>query len=391
MKFCLRRSMVGCAIVAACISPQRTTAQITSQVIGGVTELTVSSFESAATNELGLHGLFSTSGEAHPLELFRVSAVRLLADGGVAIANSGTHEVIVLDVAGRLRNRFGGEGKGPGEFTGLTALDVGYSEELITYDPRQARLTFFSVSGDVMKTVRLSEQSSVVDLKPLTRTRDGRILAIHGQVRRFASGGERRDMIPLLMFGRDGGNAQTLAAFPGTEFIYIPVDQGVSRRAITFGRKAVASGRNGRVAIGSTDSLVISVYDAGRLTYRIRGDWTAAPVRPEHVARWKSDRLAGLDGASSEQRRASTEVPYRRTFPMFDDVLVDDRGRVWIADYPMPGEEQQVWLVVDVEKAESARIVLPTAATLMDVRGDRVAVLERNEWDEESVRVLRIN
>jgi hypothetical protein len=381
-----------CAMIAgtALVSPQRIQAQLTSRTLNGVSELRLSSFETEAFGTLTVSDVFATSAPTESLELFRVNAARLLPDGGIAIANSGAHEVIVLDARGRLRTRFGRKGEGPGEFNTLATLDVGYADDLVTYDARQGRLTFFDMNGAVVRTQRLSANSPIVDLKPLTFTRDGSILAVHGQSRAFASRGSSRAPVPLLMFDSTGGAVRTLTAFPGTEFIYIPVDQGVYRTAIAFGAKAVASGRNGRVAIGSTDSLAIDIYDDGRLTHRIRAELGAVPVRPEHLAHWRSGRMGELAGASPESRRAAMEIPHRRSFPMFDDVLVDDRGRVWIASYAPPGDEQRTWLVVDLDAVTARRVVLPAAVTLMDVRGDRLALLERNEWDEQSIRVMSI-
>jgi len=48
-------------------------------------------------------------------ELFLVTGAVRLSDGGIAVANGGTHEVRVFDARGRHVRTIGGEGGGPGE------------------------------------------------------------------------------------------------------------------------------------------------------------------------------------------------------------------------------------------------------------------------------------
>jgi hypothetical protein len=50
-----------------------------------------------------------------------------------------------------------------------------------------------------------------------------------------------------------------------------------------------------------------------------------------------------------------------------------------------------IWHVLDSDGSPIARLQLPTRTRLLDVRSDRVAVVTRDEFDVEHVRVFAIN
>jgi hypothetical protein len=90
---------------------------------------------------------FNTGPDSAPLELFQVVGGRFLADGSLAVANSGTQEILIFGSNGRLIRRFGRSGEGPGEFQTITSLDLDDAGNLVAYDARLARLSTWTREG----------------------------------------------------------------------------------------------------------------------------------------------------------------------------------------------------------------------------------------------------
>jgi hypothetical protein len=162
------------------------------------------------------------------------------------------------------------------------------------------------------------------------------------------------------------------------------------RAQVGFGRALAYAGRGGRVALGSTDSLDLSIFDAtGRLAMRIAGWGSDQRVSQADVERWRSDLLEQRSRAPEEIRRWLETAPHRGTYPAFRDLLVDDEGRVWIGGYPR-GDQAQSWLIVGVDGQLVGQVTIPSGSTLLDAAGERLAVLRRSEMDEEYVVVMKI-
>lgn len=358
-------------------------------VVDGVLRVHVASLAPDGVAQWSVDEIFTTAAPATRLELFQVTGARFLENGTLALANSGTGEILVIDTLGTLLRRMGGKGAGPGEFTWISGLDVDTSGHVIAYDPRQGRLTRLTSDGAVVETRPLAPPNRVVDLEPITFLSDGRVAAVYGDMRIFAASGERRDTTPLMLFDAEGARADTIGMWPATEWSFISLPNGASRAQVGFGGAVAYAGRNGRFAIGSTDTLNIAVYDDAVLAMRIGGGQSVT-VEAADVERWREDLLARRAQAPEEIRRALAEVPYRSTYPAFHDLVVDDDGRVWIASSAAPAAAERHWLVIGRDGAAAGRLMLPAATQVLDAAGDRIAVLSRDELDEEYIAVLRI-
>lgn len=355
--------------------------------VAGVLHVNLRSLPPERVPQLHAEEVFTTAARH---ELFHVTAARFLEGGDLALANAGTSEILVLDASGALAHRSGGSGEGPGEFAWISALDVDTSGNILAYDPRQGRLTRMTVDGSVIETRPLSPPNRIVDLQPLAELNDGRIAAVYADLRVFAAGGEARDTIPLMLFDADGARADTLGMWPATEWAFIAIPRGASRSPVGFGGSAAYAGRNGRFAIGSTDTLDVVVYGAdGELEMRIAGG-VRAEVDPADVERWRQDVLASRSQAPEELRRALADVPYRSTYPAFADLALDDAGRIWIGSYARPAAVERDWIVIGTDGAVDGRLTLPASSRILDIAGDRIAVLSRDALDEEYVSVHRL-
>ncbi len=161
------------------------------------------------------------------IDLFNATMALFLDGGGLAVANAGAMEVLLLAGDGSLARRVGRQGEGPGEFMEVTSL-VKTTTGFLVYDARLARITEFTEAGDFVTSGALSSQSRVADLKPLAQSAGGEMLAILGAVRLFSDRDEvRRDITPLLVFRDSEASPDTLTLLPAKEWSY-SVSDGMS-------------------------------------------------------------------------------------------------------------------------------------------------------------------
>ena len=377
-----------CALLAGCsgdASPRTDPATVTT--VDGVLHVSFPSFPPDGVSQIHASEVFTT---ATNIELYNVTAARFLPDGRLAVANAGTNEILVLDPTGELRQRLGGEGEGPGEFSRISALHVDTAAHIRAYDPRLGRLTRMSADGSSVETHRLAPPNRIVDLLPLAFLSDGRIAAIYGEMRSFGRSGVGRDTVPLMLFDADGTRADTIGLWPATEWAFMAIPQGAAREEVGFGGALAYAGRNGRFAIGSTDTLNIVVYDADAQPIRRIAGGPTVEVDAADVERWRSDMVESWSRAPEEMRRALVDVPHNPTYPAFSHLVLDDVGRLWIGAYARPTAAERAWVVIGTDGEVQETLMLPAEARILDVASDRIVLLSRDELDEEVLSVLAV-
>ena len=76
----------------------------------------------------------AASGEGANHEFHRVRGMTRLSTGGLVVADGGSSEIRLFSEVGALLGVAGGEGEGPGEFTGLVGLARGRGDTLLALD-----------------------------------------------------------------------------------------------------------------------------------------------------------------------------------------------------------------------------------------------------------------
>jgi hypothetical protein len=384
--------LCGVALAACRTDSPQLGQQPTVTETDGVLHVVMPSLGNIASSEWRIEQSWSTLDAGSPVDLHQVVDAVFTADGTLAVANTGTREILMLGREGGLDLRIGRQGEGPGEFNAISKIDADAAGNVMAYDPRQARITTFGPAGQVRETHRLAPPNRVVDLMPLAFLDDGGVIAIYGEIRMFASGGVRRDTTPLFRFDASGATADTLGLLPATEWAYVSIPEGSSRRAVGFGRTLATAGRRGRSVVGGTDSLDITVFGAtGTVAMRITGGGPPVEATGQDIERWRQSLRDRMSQAPEPIRRAFDDTPYRPTFPAFEALMVDDAARIWIGAYVRPGETDRRWTVLGTDGSVAGTLALPAAATLLDAAGDRLAVLLHSDLDEEYIVVYRID
>ena len=315
----------------------------------------------------------------------------LLGNGGLALANTGSSEVLLFSGDGSIAARIGGQGEGPGEFSSVTTL-LSTDEGFLAYDARLARLNEFSESGEFLTSSPLSPQSAIVSLKPLARDAAGRMLAILGEQRFFLPEGMKRDTTPILSFTDSGTEPDTLGMLPAQEWTYGGMPGGgMTRTEPAFGRNIAAGGFRDRALLGDNDVLSLSVYAAdGRLTRRIHGSGGGWTVTDDEIEAWRAARLArrGPD-VPDFYMEFVLNAPWRETHPAFHSAVLGPDEMVWIGLAARAGDETRRWLVLGPDGQPRGQLDLPAEASVLAIDADRFVLLRTNALDEEEVRLYR--
>lgn len=385
----LNRSVLVCALIAHGACTGMETARPSDSAItsdsAGVRFVSLPPFDRETPSTNSLTELYSTKDD---LELFWVAGAVFLPDGSLAIANSGSFEILFVDEEKGLIRRFGRKGAGPGEFGAVSNLGLTTDGKVWVYDRLRGRLTQIGPHSADVSIRSLQPPDAITSLEPLLVDWGGPVLAIRGELRTFRLSGEIRDTVPLLVFGSDGSTIDTIGLWPGLEKAFAEIRDGAIQVQIGFGRDLGHAANAGTAVIGSTDSLALSLFDVqGDLIMKVVGRGPLLPISEAAAERWRQERTASR-GDLPGLVEAYESVRVSETYPAFSGLAVDEIGRVWIGEYPR-GEAAQTWRIVDRDGSTTV-LQIPYDGTVLAVREDRIAVLVKDDLDEESVVVYEL-
>lgn len=335
--------------------------------------------------------------------LYRALDATLLPDGNLVVLNNGTNELLVFDDEGALVHRAGGEGEGPGEFTGARVMSQDGEGGLWVYDPTNLRVTRFDANWNVAETRRV-----VFDLSAST--------PVPGRAAPFANGSlplvkgavsmqealtrtEGLHTASIVLSVHDGEEITELGRYSrGRIFNVRRGNQGLAPPIPFNEQMLIGTGLQTLVLLPShgttisildpTGSRVGTVEAEGTHRPVTRADWTA------FQARFRAERSQGVSiggiqtnpGPLVEQFLETT--PRGESFPLFADVRVDRAGLIWVREYSLDSEV--TWQVIEPDVGLVGRLSLDAAWDLLDQDSSAVVVRITDDVGVEEVRVYAI-
>lgn len=329
-----------------------------------------------------------------------VSVVRTPA-GALAVADGGDQRIRVFDGSGAIVRILGAAGSGPGEFRSLAWM-VSAGDSLLAYDLFQRRLTLFGAGGRVR--IAALDPGNALFTAPVGRFRDGSLLVESGgPVFPFPgpAGAVRRDSALLLRFDAEGHMLDTLTRVPWSESFGVRL--GSDDRRFTapmprpFARRTSAAPLGNGFVVGEGGEYVINVYDEkGRMERSMRRNERGAPVTPEAIQAFKAARRAepsspGLQGAlDSAQVAALDSAPYPAVMPVFERVLVDEPGNIWVENYSIRGDQPRIWSVFTQAGRWLGNVATPPQFTVDYITRDALYGVWHHGSDGLRVRGYRL-
>jgi hypothetical protein len=331
-------------------------------------------------------------------------------DGTLYVLDSGNHEVRVFDARGRHMRTFGREGAGPGEF--MDADGAGWlGDTMWVSDPMQMRTTFFTPSGNVLRTAgpatRASERYAPTVADAVLADGSSLVLARPLQPR---SPTERPTVsrLPVLRVGRSG-SPDTLA-WRDLRHRQVRVDNGGRTLVLTqpwddsplvsvskTGRSVVLISRPAAARAADARFHVMRLSPFGDTLFSRSFPYTPVAVPAGWASRW-ADETAGLIAprrAGTDRRALETDLVRGVYVPAFKPpvtaVVAGDDGTVWLRrEQPEEQGGTVVWNVLSGEGQLLAEVRAPGDLEIQQVQRSHVWGVMADDLDVPYVYRFRI-
>jgi hypothetical protein len=328
-----------------------------------------------------------------PTQLFRVSDVELLADGGLVVANRGSEELRIFDANGAHRASVGRKGQGPEEFDGLSMVES-YADSLLTYDEGNQRFSVRRLDGRLVRTFQLAWVDGLlrpVGLNGAAGAMESR--GILGVTARYMSQLEGTGLVVdtalVSLYDLEGALIDSLTRLPHNERVVQRVANLQTTLGLPYSAGASIVGDAHGFCTAFGPAAEIRCRDGAGLRRVARLDLPLRPVTEAHVATfWDEAFDPDNPRRNSALRRMRAGMPFPTHFPAFAQLARDDRGRIWARRYATPDDAHEEWVILD-DGRWIGRLASPTDFRVMDVRGDRLAGVWQDSLGIEYVRVYR--
>ncbi|MYG81186.1 MAG: hypothetical protein F4187_05185, partial [Gemmatimonadetes bacterium] len=310
-------------------------------------------------------------GADESLPLGRVTGAVFFGEG-IAIADAQAYEVLVLDRAGRLLYRQGGQGEGPGEYMYLNGI-ARHGDGLVTSDTYHLRLTRLDASGRYVEQAKHGWYTYHMS----------RIVGGFGSsalVETWAPGWpgsspagpmEVRQPVTYEMVRLSNGEVVFEGTRPGQEqwaLREVRDDGNLSEgwESVVFGRTAVSATTDRYAYLADTDSITITRYDeAGTAVEVVLFEQPRESAQAEWV-RLVIDTRRANEFISEFDLRLLEDLPARATLPAFSAMKGGTDGLLWIREYPDPLQDQVVWVGFTEAWERKMLITVPVDMAVLD-------------------------
>lgn len=325
--------------------------------------------------------------------LTQINKIASYGDSLLLVLEGIEHAIRVYDWDGNLVNRLGRFGNGPGEFRHPASLQV-IGDTILVQNNGTRSLIFLRIDGEEIE--RLSYAPIVVAsgtravMVPTGILPDGTFLGVPTASRPQFEKERTEYAYPIMKLSRTGTVLDTLALVKtwigrrfhdppsGTRPAHLPSPQAsdVTAWSATVGLVAVAdlAPRGGDhqyrlTAIRHTGDTVFNRF------YPFEPQRMSRSVIEAHVRdTWLARRSARWRDAVE---RAYSEFPFQRPVTM---LRIDPESRIWVARERVPGQPRR-WDVLNPQGAPLFSVEFAVGSVLRLVRGDRIWLEERNEFD----------
>ncbi|HYH82452.1 MAG TPA: hypothetical protein VEX86_21855 [Longimicrobium sp.] len=295
----------------------------------------------------------------------------------------------VLGTDGKLLRSIGRQGSGPGEFQHLLSVEVMAGDSLYAYDNGNGRATVFEPgTWRAAYTVQVGRDQHFAPYE-VRRVRGGRIAGIfqmaYGDFDGRARHGRRKVVVRLL--DADGSlHRDSVIAVPEMESLILHNPEAVGMNP--FGRTTNIAFSGDRIVAAWSDSLKFDVYSIeGRHLSTIRPSFPVVrrPITPEERDSVVQSLSNSLIPAASVRRALDDHGA--TTWPLVQDMMVDDRDRIWVGITGSRGGPNH-WVAFDHDGARVAEVDLPANMRMRLLRGTTAYAAALDENDVPQVVVF---
>ena len=318
----------------------------------------------------------------------RVRDVHVLSNGSLAVGDISTSEVMVFDSLGRFTHRFGGQGEGPGELEDFSSVFTCEGDTIIAAESYV--YNYFDSDG------RFARRLATVDPQTLTPVI---VFLRSGDCRRFLILDDRHPAAEPE--GPEGLThwdfAWTDDSFKGRDSFARAVARHQYRYERIFTRDVPwtipvypirMTGDDLVFGYSQRAELRIVASD-GTLKRVLRWHATPDPITAEERQRWDDQQQVGRESGRRIQLADFPWLPEHK--PLFDRMLADDAGNIWVRTPPPSDPAPERWTVLGSEGRWLGEVRMPDGFRLGQVARGRVYGIHRDEQlGIPTVRVHRL-
>ena len=312
-------------------------------------------------------------------------------DGRIVVVNAGNGELLFFDPEGRLRNRVGIRGDGPGEFRRSPIL-VPYAsnDSLLIRAAGHRRYTLFASDGQTHRSF-MPDRPDVMVGTVGGASESGIVLTTVLDANPMVEGHYARPTA-VRWINVESGRADTIARF-NTHSYFVESLGGMpyALRVPFTTYPSAAVGDHGFFVTG-TDAPDIRAFDnSGRLIRIFRLIEAPRPVTAEDVEGMIDSLVARFPTARSEARRVYERMDIPSHWPTFQSVRVDRLGWIWAELFRPPHHVTPQWMVFDSSGVAHGVIELPPGLEVHDIGPDYVLGRWLDDLRVEYVRRYRLD
>lgn len=382
-----------CLVLSACTASDDTASSAAAYTVRDSAAVTIveNGIASPVVHDVGAPLLDLGSVDGPPEMLFAgVGAVALLNDGRVGVADR-SNRLRFYEADGHYFGSFGREGDGPGEFRRISGFWERMDGALVVFDGQSWRVTV--VEGGVTAETYPVRPPGLNAPRSAAMLEDGTVVVAERLFDIPESGFE-----PLTTIVRrvtlDTLPPDTIRSIAGERFGPIVLEGG--------GRMAGSPLFEPPVSVGAAADRIVTSDCRTPEVHELAPDgspsriirWTVADraVTPSAIEAHRVERIDRADTEEGKRIAASVFealLPLNDVVPACANIHVVDAETLWVRDYPLIAGAPDTWRVfADGRLVGSVR--LPAGATLRDVRGDRLATVERDDVEIEHVRIYAL-
>ena len=338
----------------------------------------------------------------------RVRNVAVLKSGTVVVADDKTPVLRMYDSRGKFLRDIGRAGEGPGEYRSMGGVGATPDGRIILWDNRIQRLTYYSPSGETIKSVRVPSGLFSADLFHVDGDGTSYVRCVLGQPRNLED----------WAFGwiHVSPNGVILDTIPVPELANRPnafVLSTASGYDRPFNRDLVSTmSSRGALLVGDNSSYAFEQRRRGAPTVRIERAYSPIPVVGAERREWEewATYMENLQRRQFTGNKVLQPTPVRAKSysiptvkPAYSELLSDADGRIWVRRYvaavSRPGDKRKagdlrprrVWReqpTFDVFEADGrflGVVTLPWDARFEDAMGMSIWATVTGELGEETI------
>jgi hypothetical protein len=321
---------------------------------------------------------------------------RLMTDGRVVVADSRGLFVRVYDANGRRTAAFGRRGGGPGAFSSIFGMWLTREGRIGVWDGDSRRVTTFETNGTVVSTRSVKAPASMpgnfeiflgafrngdvllASLHLPRRPDPNEIIAERWHAGRFSLDGE---------FRSSAGELQGMSRTRRTPMPFTPIPRAAVRGDSVW----VSEGYDAQVKLRTA---------AGRLARTVELPWRVRASR----SHWSQLEASVRERKNALWLELLQEIPRPDDVPSVGGLLLDDRGQLWVKEYDPAtdnlwlkrGDALTVapgggWRIMNPAGRWVAQVRMPANLMPLDIVGNRLLAVARDEFDVEHVVVHTIS